>query len=97
MIVTRRTSYLVIGIAFIAAALVIAYFGFAQAAPETRQLDELTALKLQNIQLQIALLQKNAQEVIDAYMRANKLEPAEWTIDLQRMVITKKPVEPVKK
>jgi hypothetical protein len=62
-------------------------------APETRQLDEVTALKLQNIQLQVALLQKNAQEVIDAYMKANKLDPNEWSIDLQKMVISKKAPE----
>lgn len=101
----RRTSYLVLGVLFIVGAIVLSYVGFAQeaakpevpkvAAPETRQLDELTATKLQNVQLQMTLLQRNAQDIIDAYMKANKLNPDEWNIDLQKMVLTKKASEKV--
>jgi hypothetical protein len=83
----------------------------AKKMAEEQAIDELTSLKLQNGMLKIQKLngdkqlidaaiqqvQEQLQKDYDAYLQKNKLDPQEWNLDAQRMVLVKKKQpEPVK-
>jgi hypothetical protein len=77
----------------------------AKAKEETKALDEVTLLRIQNGILRIQMAQKDAalvqqaqqaaqdqlQKDYDKFLEANKLDGKEWQLDPQRMVLVKKP------
>ena len=66
-------------------------------AAEVRQLDRSIVVEIQLIQSQIENLQLRAQLQLNEWMDKQGLKKDEWTVDLQKMTITKKePPKPAK-
>jgi len=64
---------------------------------ETVPLDEVTALKVQNISLQIEVLQGRAEKEVYAFMERNGMNKAEWWLDGQAMTLHKRVPQPADK
>ena len=72
-------------------------WAFQAANPvSTIPFDELTRLKVQNIQLQIAPLQQQAQETVEKFMQAQGVKADEWLVDIQRYALVRKETKEAK-
>ena len=61
-----------------------------QPKPEVKQMDRSIVVEIQLVQSQIDNLQLRAQLLLNDWMDKQNLKKDEWTVDLQKMTLTKK-------